>query len=105
MEMTIREGHRCGAWLALVTIDVVSLLLQEGLLLRLQIEQLRLDVLESFDLFHDVGGVLEGQQAEEDALEAEAVAPLGAVRLRQLAGEDCGAGRLSLLRDGRLLGG
>ena len=102
--MAFRERH-CSPWLALVTINVVSLLLQEGFLLRLKIQQLSLDVLESFDLLHDVGGVLEGQQAEEDALEAEAVAPLGAVRLRQFTGEDCGAGRLRLLRDARLLRG
>ena len=102
--MAIRERH-CSLRLALVSINVISLLLQKGLLLCLQIQQLSLDVLESFDLFHDVGGVLKGQQAEEHALEAEAVAPLGAVRLRQLAGEDCGASRLRLLRDSRLLRG
>ena len=42
------------------------------------------------------------QEFEKDSLKAEALAPLGAIGLRQLAGEDCLARRLGLLSGSRV---
>ena len=74
----------------------VGLLGHESLFLSLEVEQLSLQEFQRFDLIMDMPGILVRHHPEEDSLEIESFAPLGAVGFRQLACEDLP--RLCLLR-------
>lgn len=73
--------------------------------MRLEIEQLCLDVLEGFEFLEYVARIFIRQQAEKDAFKAETFGPFGAIGLWQFASEDCLASWLRWLRRGGLLGG
>ena len=60
----------------------VGLLSYESLLLGLEVEQLSLQEFQRFDLIVDMPGIFVWQHAEEDSLEIESFAPLGAVGFR-----------------------